>query len=206
MKNLEKILLVIAAVALAMKFFFIPGNGFLLILSITIVALIYYPLGFAFFNGIRLRHIFKKASYSNAPTRRIIGAVGAGMVLSVLAMGILFDFQDYPGASIQQLTGMMFGLIVLTRSLIKYTGAHDLYYKRIIIRLTVAIVIALPLYLIPEIELVKLQYRNHPDYIEAYERYSQDLYNDSLRVLMENEGSRAFNKEMGFPEDIEGYK
>ena len=81
MKLLEKILGVIIVIALIMKFAFIVGSNVLIVMAISLLSVIYYPMGFAFFNGIRLREILKKASYKGLSTWRILGAIGAGMAL-----------------------------------------------------------------------------------------------------------------------------
>jgi len=54
MKKFEKTLVVLILISLIMKFSFIMGGDILAILSISLLILVYYPLGFALFNQVRL--------------------------------------------------------------------------------------------------------------------------------------------------------
>lgn len=118
MKQTERVLIVLAVIGLIMKLSLIAGGAILLVLAISALACFYY-LGFALFNDIRLRHIFKKASYANASPGRIIGAIGASFGLSGMLVGILFRLQFWPGAAINLLAGIVLTAILLLVALVK---------------------------------------------------------------------------------------
>ena len=186
MKKLEKILALLIFISLILKFNLIAGGSMLLVCSLTVLSLIYYPLGFAFFNGIRLREIFKKSSYTGISTWRILGAIGAGMAFSALCMGILFKLQFWTGANMNLLAGLVTIPIILVIVLIKYSKSKSEYYIRIIKRIAIIGGIGLILLLTPGRSIRKFEYRNHPDYINAYENY------------MENPGDKELEEKMLF--------
>jgi len=177
MKLLEKVLGVIIVIALIMKFAFIVGSNVLIVMAISLLSVIYYPMGFAFFNGIRLRDILKKASYKGLSTWRILGAIGAGMALSNLLVGILFSIMHYPGAGFMLYSSIFIAAIILGIVSVKYLKTKSEFYKRILIRIAIIGGIALLLALIPSMAITKLQYRNYPAYIEA-RQYWIDHPND----------------------------
>ena len=185
MKLLEKILGVIIVIALIMKFAFIMGANILIVFAMSLLSVIYYPMGFAFFNGIRLRHVFKKTSYKGLNTWRIIGAIGAGMALSNLLIGILFKIMHYPVASLMLYSGIFTTVIILGISSVKYLKTKNEFYKRILIRIAIIGGVALLLAIIPSMTITKLQYRNYPDYIEARQYWinhpnDEDAYNRQM--------------------------
>lgn len=137
MKKLEKILGAIIILSLAMKVTFIPGGAILNILSLAILSWIYYPLGFAFFNQIRLRHIFKKSSYQGISALRIIGAISIGMALSGICSGILFIIQHYAGGEKMLIAGLGYTGIILIIVLFKFFKRKDIFYKRILKRIAI---------------------------------------------------------------------
>ena len=64
-----------------------------LILSLLVLSTLYCYFGFALFNNIRLKEIFKKDRHTEISVLRIIGAVFSGMILSTYVIGILFKLQ-----------------------------------------------------------------------------------------------------------------
>jgi len=64
-----------------MKLALISGGCIIAIISL----LIFYSFGFALFNDMRLRHIFKKNSYKVLTALYILGTVGVGMSLATIS-------------------------------------------------------------------------------------------------------------------------
>ncbi|HRZ42067.1 MAG TPA: hypothetical protein P5228_05120 [Bacteroidales bacterium] len=191
MKKLEKILGLVIIIALLLKLVLIPGGSILTVISLTILACIYYPLGFAFFNGIRLRAIFKKDSYKGVSALRIIGAIGLGMGLAAICIGILFKLQHWPGGDTNLIAGLVTTLIILIIALIKYLKSKSDYYKLIFSRIAIIGGFGLILAILPESTITKIQFRNHPDYIKAYEDYLKNPQNEELRKKEDVEYHRA---------------
>ena len=56
------------------------------------------------------------------------------------------------------------------------------------------------LFFTSELTLVKLQYRNHPAYVEAYVNYREDPQNPNLRDALDLEYNRVWMREEEFKE------
>lgn len=194
MKKTEKIISIIAFIALGLKLIFIPGSGLLTVLSFSTLSLIYFYFGFALFNNIQLKKIFKKDSYIHISSLRILGAVGAGLSLSMIAIGIMFKFQSWPGASFNLGAGLLMLSIVIIVGLIKYSKTKDEYYINIFKRGAVFGGIGLILMLIPQTTWITIKYRNEPAFVDAYKKASADPDNKELWEKVEEEREKIYNE------------
>jgi len=149
MKKFELIVGLIALLGMFLRIFYVPGSDILIVLVFTILSMFYYVFSFALFNGIRLRDIFRKASYKNTNAKRIIGAVWLGWVLSLMVLGGLFKLLFWTGGNIQLLTGLVnIGLILPIAAIFYFRNKAD-YYKRIFKRIAIYGGLGLLLYLRP---------------------------------------------------------
>ncbi len=201
MKKFEKIILILIVIALIMKFSLIPGGSVLVGISLTILSIIYYLLGFAFFNGIRLRHVFKKQSYKGISALRVIGGIGTGMGLSTIIIGIQFKLLHVAGADMMLKVGLGTTIVILFIAFIKFLKAKDEFYKLIFSRIAIIGGLGLILAVLPALTLTKIQFRNHPEYIEAYKEFLNDPQNEELRKKKDEE----FLKTTMTDEEIEMY-
>jgi hypothetical protein len=171
MKTIEKVMLTIIIAGIAMKFLGIPGAGIILTLSVLLLSLLYYVLGFAFFNGIPISRLSEKNLTKTIPPRRMVGAIGAGLVISEILIGVLFKIQLWPLANLMLSIGLFLASIVLIIAVVRYLKKKDkLFYHPVFLRIGIALFIGFSLYFIPEISIVKLQFRNNPEVIQAYEK------------------------------------
>jgi hypothetical protein len=69
------------------------------------------------------------------------------------------------------LIGLISTSIVLVIALIKFLKSKSNYYTRIFKRIAIIGGFGLILFVVPELSIIKLQYKNHPLYIKAYEEY-----------------------------------
>lgn len=198
MNKLEKITGIIVLIALAMKYIFLIGGDIILVIAVGVLAVIYYPFGFAFFNNIQLRTIFKKFSYKGISKSRIIGAIGAGIGLSVVSLGSLYTIEHWKGAHLNLYIGLTLTFVVLIISLIKFYKHKDNYYIFIIKRIVIIGGLGLTLLLLPYFTLDKIQYRNYPDYIQAIEKFEKNPESKELKQKLELEYNRVVKTEEGF--------
>ena len=205
MKRLEKILAILILIAFVLKLILVPFSGVLLTIFLLIIALIYYPFGFAFFNNIRLRNIFKKESYKGISVLHIIGAIVVGMALSVICVGILFKIQGYPMANFLLTDGLISSVIILIIGLIKYLKSKSSYYSFMLNRIAIIGGIGLLFLFISDLTLVKIQFKNHPDYVKAYQEYrtnpktpesEKKLKMEYMRATLSEEGFRIYQESM----------
>lgn len=201
MKSTEKILGLTFFAGLIMKFTLLPGAGVLITVSILSIAIMYYFLGFALFNQIPLRAIFKKDSYKGKSPLRIIGAIGTGIGISLICNGILFKLQDWPAGLSSLGIGIVFTSIVLVIATVKFFKTRSNYYVLIFKRIAVIGILGLVLFLTPALAIVKFQFRNHPDYIKVYEQYNNNPQDEMLRHKVGIE----YRKATMTKEDFENY-
>lgn len=203
MKKLEIILGSIALIAMVLKFFMIPGSAFLGITSLSILAVLYFCLGLVLFNGIRLRNLFKKDPFEGISGIRIAGAILSGFYLSIVCVGILFTFESWPGANLMMIQGLTCLTMALVVVLIRYYKNKSEFSLRIIKRIAIIGGFAFLMVITPETAFVRLKFRNHPQYIEAFEAYARDPNNPELILREDIEYHRAVMPKEMFDEYLQ---
>lgn len=152
MKKLELILAILIVVSALAKFFLIQISDYGILFGCTLLAMIYFYLGFALFNNIGFRKIFKKDSYVNINAGRIIGAIGSGVALSIVIIGIQFKLLTLAGSIEMLLIGTTSLAVIMLIAggiyLFKYKGKSD-FYRGIFIRAIPVFVIGLVLCYMP---------------------------------------------------------
>jgi len=191
MNKLEKILGLIFLIAIILKLTLLPGGGILATISLMILANLYFLFGFALFNQIELKNILKGDSYTGISNLRIFGAFVTGTALSILCVGVLFKLQHWPGSKPNIIVGLISSVIILIVSIIKYYKSKEVIYSKIILRLTIIGGISLFFLTVSDYSIVKFQFRNHPNYIKAFELYQTNPKNDSLQNNLYDEYLRA---------------
>ena len=194
MKKAEIIIATLSIIALGLNLLLIPGGGVLTVLTLSTLSMIYFYLGFALFNDIKLRRIFKKDSYKEISSLRILGAVGAGFALSMTTIGFMFKFQSWQGADFNLGAGLVGLLIVTIIGAIKYSKNKSNYYIRIFKRTAILGGLGLILMLIPKTSWIELKYRNQPEYVEALKKAMADPDNKELWDNVETERQKMNNE------------
>lgn len=187
MRKTEIILAALAVLGFIMMMMLWPGGAFLLIVSLGLLSILYYPLGFFIFSGIRLRRLFKRDSYKETTVLRILWSLGVGQVLAALCLGLLFRMNDYPGSGPMLTIGLLTSAIVLPLAVFRYSKTKSAFFKRVIIRMTIWGVLGLIFLPISSLSIQKLQYRNHPQYIEMLNELDENPEDESLRKRAEQE-------------------
>jgi hypothetical protein len=198
MKALEKIIAFVILIALIFKFSLIPGGDVLAVWATLILTAIYYPFGFLFFNNIKLRHIFKKASYRDLPAIKIIFAAVAGIGLSIICIGALFKIIHFQGGNRMLVIGLIISGIVLIIALTRFIKRTDTGALFILRRIGIVGGIGIILLFMSELSLIKLQYRDHPAYVDAYVDYLNDPTNEELQKKRQQEYYRVILTEEEF--------
>lgn len=195
MKLTEKILGIIILIGIILMLIPIPGGSILAILGVGLLSLLYFYLGFAFFNGIRARNMFKKASYVGIKGIRIAGAILTGMSLSTVVVGILFKVMLWNGASSMLLISFVPLLVLIVISTIKYLPNKEIYYKNILVRSAVFGGIALFLLILPVNTILKLRHRNNPEYVNAVIAASEHPDDEALQQKADKEWQKMHEGE-----------
>ncbi len=187
MKKTEITILTISIIAIALNFFLVPGGSVLTVFSLSFLATIYFYFGFALFNTIRLRNIFKKESYKDIASQRIIGAIGAGVALSITTLGVLFKLLSWPGATVNLIAGLLGIIIVLIIGTIKYFNNKSDFYLTIFKRAGLFGGLGLVLLLTPKSTFIDIKYRNHVNYANALKNSIADPTNEELHKILDEE-------------------
>jgi len=180
MKKSERILFALVCLALVLEVMLIPGSGILLVLSFNALACVYMFGGLFLFNGIPLRRVFREGAFSEVSKGKVVGAMGAGVALSLTTIGLLFRFQSWPGADFLLATGLLLLLVVLIIGAVKYLQSKTSYYMGIFLRASVIGGLGLIMMLAPSTAWVEIIYRNHPAYLDAFKKAVADPDNQEL--------------------------
>jgi len=143
MKKLELIIIVGAAVGLLLALLNVPYHSVIVTFLFMALSFLYFYLGFALFNGIHLRKIFKAESYKGIGPWRIAIAIGTGIALSDLTVGFMLAINDYPMASSFLTFGLVFTSVMLLLTAVRNTKEKNQFYRSIILRCAVFIIIAI---------------------------------------------------------------
>jgi hypothetical protein len=150
MKKLEMILIAGAIIGLLLSLFNVPVHTLIVSAFFLVLSLLYFYLGFALFNGIHLRKIFTAESYKGLGSWRIGVAIGTGIAISQITIGIMSTILDYPMAKTLIQVGLVFTAVMLLVAYIKSAKEKHQFYRNIILRCAVFIIIAIIFLLLPE--------------------------------------------------------
>ena len=141
--------------------------------------MIYFGFGFALLNNVRLRNIFKKDSYNEISTLRILGGIFTGFILSLLSIYSLFKFQRWPFAN-EGLLISLYGLLpIIAIVTFKFASSKKSFYSSLLIRLLIFGVIGTSLYFLTTEKILEMRNRDFPE-IKA-SKLTKDLWDIILQ-------------------------
>ena len=194
MKKTEQLLIIVTLITIVLQALNIPGSAMILVIVLSLTAMLYMYLGFAIFNQIGFRQIFRKKSYESVSGMRILGAIAAGFTLSILLTGLLFKIMLWPGSGPMLTVSAFPCMIIMIVGLIRYSRDQSPYYTFIFKRLGIFGALALFFYLLPSEKWVAFRYKEHPDYVEAYKKAAADPHDSVLRDKAEEERKKMYSK------------
>jgi uncharacterized membrane protein len=149
MKKLEMSLVIGAIIGLLLALFNTPLDYLIVSVLYITLSCLYFILGFALFNNIPLRKIFNTDSYKGLGTWEILIAIGTGIALSILTIGFMFSILSYPMAKTLLAVGIVLAAINIILALIKNAQEKNQFYRNIILRGFVFLIIAVIFLLLP---------------------------------------------------------
>ena len=147
----------------------LPGASLLIVISLSLLATLYFPAAFYFFCD-------KKIKKQNLPLSII-----SGLFLSIISIGILFKIQYWPGANFHLLIGTVTAPIILgVTYFLKKKASDELktYFKNMTVRLVTLSILTILLYLTPTENLLKIQYREDPELVRLKTLLYANPYNE----------------------------
>jgi hypothetical protein len=197
MKFAEKVLVIAVVAGLILKFSLIRGGSEFLMVSLLTLSGIYFALGFLLFNQIRLRDLTKKGTFENLTVTSIVVSVMTGIALSIICVGALFKLLGLPGSDEMLMFGAGSAIVI---SIIAIVMKRKLATTPILIRTVIFAAAGIVLFFTSNISIIRLEYRNHPAYIEAYTQYTEDPENELLWEKTQLEYHRIWMSEEDFKE------
>jgi hypothetical protein len=181
MKKFEIIMGLATIVGIAFRLLDISGGLVIIAVSLSILACFYWIFSFALLNDIRLRDIFKKASYKDTNPKRIIGAIVTGFILSNIVIGCMFKVQVWQGSDpILKIALPVLGLILLV-SFGLYSRSKSDFYIRVMKRVMVCGGLGLILYLTPASTFINA-FDIPPDEEQSIEEVTTDTNVDEAEL------------------------
>ncbi len=169
MRKTEKVLTILMLIGAVMVYTDVAGGSILVTFPGLILSLLYFPLGFALFNGIRLRHIFRRSSYENKTAIDIIEAVFAGWFLQIGIMGILFAIAHWPERKLMIVAGLTLAIFCILFSIIMLRVNKKKLHREVLIRsVVIAIAIILSHFLFKDISYVEREQKDFREFEQTH--------------------------------------
>lgn len=184
----EKALSIVFIISLIFKLMHWPGANILMILSLLGLAMCYFPFGFYFFSD------------KNMKTQNIGISIVFGWILSVCIIGILFKLMFWPGYDPMLLIGTLVSLPLLGVAVLLFVKSSELlknYYKNLLIRTSILVVISLLFYLLPNSVLINHYFANEPELRELYLKEQENPDDETIQQEIQAYHAKRFEKENG---------
>jgi hypothetical protein len=195
MKKIELILGLLGLVGVILGMAAIPGGSILSVLALCGLSVFYFYFSFAVLNGIHGRDIFKKAAYKDIAAADIVSAIGAGIALSIVVIGLLFKVMFWPGGSFMLLAGCLALIIAAIIGGIRLRTSKSAFPARLLKRAVIFGSLGLLCFFLPSNFFLKIKYRQHPEYVKAVEAASANPDDEELQRKANEEHQKLFDDE-----------
>ncbi len=181
MRKLELICGGIAILSFIGSLMDVPLSGVFLLLSMSVLAMLYYPLGALLFNGIRMREALNGKSFQAVPRRfQAIGFVG-GFILCPLLLGTIFKWNIWPGADLMLRLGLALAILFLMVVMVSNKGRVDDFHKQLFIRFAIIGSLAAVFGVMSTLQIVSFRYQDQPEIVNAWRAHLADPDNEALK-------------------------
>ena len=180
---------------LGFDFMHYPGAGFLKVLSLSTLSIIYFMFAFAILNGVGLRELIKSDALKSLGGLKIGLSFGVGLVLSIASIGILFKLQFWPGANFNLLIGTGGLVISAGIAIIGIRKTTDGLYSRILSRAVLFGGLGMILLLLPRDTWLTWNYSDNPEYVKAVLNAEANPDDPALREKVDEEWEKMYNQD-----------
>ena len=149
MKKLEIILIIGAIIGLLLVLFNTPFDSLIVSVFFITLSCLYFFLALHCSIIFRYGRYLIADSYKGIGTWRILIAIGTGIALSILTIGFMFSILNYPMARTFLVVGIVLAAIIIILALIKNAQEKNQFYRNIILRSFVFVIIAVIFLLLP---------------------------------------------------------
>ena len=134
MRFIEKVFAAFYIIGIIMLVAHLRDARVFMFVGILGLVLLYLFFGFALYNGIGFRTLFKMASYEDIPAANIVIAIIAGILHATLLFGYLFFQNHWPGGELLLEAGVLSTIALSAFIYIKDRKTSLTFYKRVSIR------------------------------------------------------------------------
>lgn len=201
MRITEITLLALTAISGIWLYALLPGGEPMVMIVFTLLSLLYFAFGFLIFTRVGLRSAFKGGLSGNSGATILAGIV-TGLAASAMIIGMLFKIMILHGADEMLDIGLFATTILFVVSLFRFMRSKNAITRFTLGRMTIFFVVGLVLWSIPNLALVRVRYREHPRYIEAYSNFVADRANPETWKALDLEYRRVYSS----PEEFSEYE
>jgi len=175
MRKLEIILWSTAASGLLLKVLHLPFAGLLIVLSLSLLMLLYFLLSWMLFPQPNKKD-------------QILGlSIFCGIAFTIQLEAILFKVQIWPMAGFFSILGLLLTGVVLILAMAMRGGRPQLatYFNGLFRRAIPLFVLGLLLYPVDEIDILRFHYRDEPFKSELLDQLEQTTDPAERRIIMQ---------------------
>tara|TARA_R110002050_G_C8961107_1_gene514325 strand:- start:6163 stop:6777 length:615 start_codon:yes stop_codon:yes gene_type:complete len=194
MKRTELVCIIVALIAVILRLFHYPGGGPLIVLSLSLLSLLYFYGGILLFLDIPIKKIANSGTFKELPTLRIVGAGLTGATLSVMVIGLLFKWQSYPGSFSMMIIGLGSMAVITVLSFWKWKKSAHPFYIDILKRVVVYSLIGWVLLGIPTRMWLNFKFPDNPQLVEALVALDKDRSNPELQEEANKQWDLYYNQ------------
>lgn len=186
MKTTERILVSLFFIGVILSLTSLPGGFITLLFPSLLVSGMYFYFGFALFNEIPLKGLFKKEYHEKIPRMQVTTAIVTGIGLSIAIVGVLFKLQHLPGASMMLFGGVLLSVVSTLLIIVNKGKLQEGFVKRAFQRIVLFGGMSLVLLMIPAKVWIEWEYQDQPE-LKKVLLQLQDSPSDSLLLEKEQE-------------------
>ncbi len=184
--------IIIVFILLAYRGVIGPGLSSLLLFSTTLLSIFYLWLGFFIFTRSLPIDLLDSLNRAHFNPIIISSSILMGVVYSYTLIAILFGFLFYPGMMF--MLGSSFFLVLVTTVLLilydRYQQIKPWFTRQFYSRSLLLGILTLILWVTPIDTRLEILFRDHPDFIEAYQHYRENPEDEKAIERLREERSR----------------
>jgi hypothetical protein len=199
MKQFERILLAIFIGSFLLNLHLVAATDALLLLSGSLLALLYFIFSIPLINKIPLPRMLKRENLQEFSPAQFIMSFILGVGLAESTLGLLFKTLGIEGANFLLMAALCILLVGMTYGFLNLKKHKLPYYKRFFQRSFGFALCVSALLLLPQDALLKYKYSDYPNYLKAREALQADPENEALLEQFNKEVDRINKGETSTP-------
>lgn len=194
MRKLERILLIAIVLTAIINLFGFPGTTLLMTISYCLLAFTYITIGIWSLGKLGIGLIVIKAPTTSEyasdnsifpsiepPANSMFNPIGwkqklglffACYCFAAMTLAILFRMSYWAGSNILLVLGVLQSIVVLIPILIKQIRKPSLFYRQLLLRISIFLVVCILLLMLPRTFFIDIKYRDNPEKLQEITNYN----------------------------------